>query len=70
MYQVVTGEDQKVKFVILEDNGVGGLSWIPAVAGNSDYAKYLEWVAEGNEATEYAHVDSFEPSEPVEEAGK
>jgi hypothetical protein len=43
-------------FVVADD----GLKWIPMDPSNPDYAAYLKWVAEGNEAPEWETNDAPE----------
>jgi hypothetical protein len=44
MYQLVTDKGQLVSIKRLADN-----AFIPLDPANTDYQKYLEWLAEGNE---------------------
>ena len=48
MYKLLKSEDKVCAILRLSDNAS-----IPLVADNTDYQKYLEWVAEGNTAEEW-----------------
>ena len=49
MYKIKQDDNWGIGFVLrLSDNAL-----IPLSENNSDYKKYLEWVAEGNTAEEY-----------------
>ncbi len=43
----IDGNESTVSIMRIEDNAL-----IPFVEGNSDYAEYLSWLAEGNEPEE------------------
>jgi len=49
MYYINEVRDFKVIIMLKDDFTI----YIPFDEGNSDYQKYLSWVAEGNEATEW-----------------
>jgi hypothetical protein len=48
MYQIFNTTNGNV-FIVTND----GKTFIPANEANTDYQKYLKWVAEGNEAEEW-----------------
>jgi hypothetical protein len=48
MYQIAKTLFGGEMVVRIADN-----AWIPMVEGNTDYANYLAWVAEGNTAEEW-----------------
>ena len=51
MFYIHTSESNSQIVVFVDDNQF--VSFIPKDEQNSDYQKYLAWVAEGNTATEW-----------------
>lgn len=51
MYKIKTGNEFNQSFIVKIESDK--TLWIPFADDNADYQKYLEWVAEGNEAEEW-----------------
>ena len=49
LYKITKGDDN-TEIGVRRDDGGGSFSDIPKDSANTDYAKYLEWVAAGNTA--------------------
>ena len=48
MYKLVNSKDTKQLVSITKNDGSGLILSIPVNLENTDYQKYLKWVAEGN----------------------
>ena len=48
MYKLKNNIENKL-VCIIKDDGSGSIKNIPICNDNTDYQKYLEWLAEGNE---------------------
>lgn len=60
LYEKVT-QNNRVTMVVRRNDDLT-LSYIPTDENNIDYVAYLEWVAEGNEASEYVYVSDTTPN--------
>ena len=46
----ITKDPDNIESGVSRDDGGGSMSYIPKDPSNTDWAKYLEWVAAGNTA--------------------